>query len=163
MNTTKKHRGYIGSIECDIEDNTIYGKVLYINDLIVYEAETLEGLQSAFVEAVNDYLDTCIELEKDPDKPFNGSTNIRIGSQRHREVTIKAAQEGINFNQAVISAIDLYLKATEVTHNHYHHVITARQGKFQPVDFTSGQLQDSDSYRFSSLEPGTYGTARNSH
>lgn len=52
-------RGYKGSISASIEDQCLHGKILFINDLITYEAETVPALKEAFEEAVNDYLETC--------------------------------------------------------------------------------------------------------
>jgi predicted HicB family RNase H-like nuclease len=36
-----QYRGYYGSIEASPEDNCLYGKLLYIQALVNYEAETV--------------------------------------------------------------------------------------------------------------------------
>lgn len=40
------------------------GKIEGINDLITYEANSSDLLKTAFEEAVDDYLDICIEAGK---------------------------------------------------------------------------------------------------
>ncbi|BBB29352.1 type II toxin-antitoxin system HicB family antitoxin [Neptunomonas japonica] len=122
MNTTKKHKGYIGTMEIDCEDNILCGKILYIQDLIMFEADDPKGLQKAFEEAVDDYLATCEEIDKKPDQPLSGTTNIRIGQERHRAVAIKAHQDGISINQLLINAVDFLLEDKSVTNNIHLHV-----------------------------------------
>ena len=43
-----QYRGYYGSIEASPEDNCLYGKLLYIQALVNYEAETVAALEQAF-------------------------------------------------------------------------------------------------------------------
>lgn len=85
MNKMLNYKGYFGSIEVSIEDGILHGKIQCINDIVTYEAETPNELKSAFEEAVTDYLETCKELGKSPDKPMSGSFNIRIGSELHKK------------------------------------------------------------------------------
>ena len=53
-----KHKNYYGSIEFSEKDNIYYGKVIGLEDLVSYEAKSLDDLKIAFVEAVEDYLIT---------------------------------------------------------------------------------------------------------
>ena len=55
---TLKYKGFIGSIEVELEDNTLYGKVLGLEKgiLITYEGNTLAELKEDFVNAVEDYI-----------------------------------------------------------------------------------------------------------
>ena len=43
MKNVLKYKGFLGSIEVSIEDGIMHGKLLYINDLITYEANTVLG------------------------------------------------------------------------------------------------------------------------
>ena len=73
-----RYKNFIGSIEADSEDKILHGKLLYITDLITYEATTIVGLESEFKKTVKDYLDTCKKLNREPMKPFKGSLNVRV-------------------------------------------------------------------------------------
>lgn len=68
MNERFKYKGYYGSVEYSIEDKVFFGKILGIHDLILYESKHEEELILAFHEAVEDYLQTCEELGKRPEK-----------------------------------------------------------------------------------------------
>ncbi|MNR36177.1 hypothetical protein D3C85_1540730 [compost metagenome] len=59
MSNLLQHRGYYGSIEASTEDNCLFGKLLFIRELINYEGETVAELQAAFRDAVDNYLATC--------------------------------------------------------------------------------------------------------
>ena len=43
-----KYKGYLGTIEPDLETGELFGKLAFIRDLITYEAETLKALEKAF-------------------------------------------------------------------------------------------------------------------
>ena len=40
------YKGYQGSIETSIKDRCLFGKILNINDLILYEGQTLDELEA---------------------------------------------------------------------------------------------------------------------
>jgi len=118
---TIKYKGFIGSVEVSIKDNCVHGKILFINDLVTYESDTPINLKSKFKAAVDDYVDTCKQLNIEPLKSFNGSFNIRIEPEKHQELALHAVQEDLTINRVVNKAITNYLErsslASEV-HNH---------------------------------------------
>jgi len=48
------------------------------------------SLRASFEAAIDDYLALCEEKGIEPDKPFKGSFNVRIGSQLHRQAALCA-------------------------------------------------------------------------
>lgn len=56
-----KYKGYIGSVEYSTNNGCFYGKIENIEDLVTYGAQTLEGIEKSFREAVNDYIEFCKE------------------------------------------------------------------------------------------------------
>jgi predicted HicB family RNase H-like nuclease len=64
------YKGFMGSIEISIEDDCLHGKLLFTNDLVTYEARTPNQLQAEFESAVEDYLATCKEIGRSPEKPL---------------------------------------------------------------------------------------------
>lgn len=59
-----EYRGYIGSIEYDLEDELHYGKLLNIDDLVNYHADNIIDLEKQFHNAVDDYIDFKIQIGK---------------------------------------------------------------------------------------------------
>jgi predicted HicB family RNase H-like nuclease len=110
-----KFKGYCGSIEVSIEDNCLHGKLLFVNDLVTYEAESPSALERAFHDAVNFYLDKCKRESLSPDKPFNGNFNVRIKTDLHRAACMKAAEENCSLNELVGKALDAYVADAKAT------------------------------------------------
>ncbi|HPC18875.1 MAG TPA: type II toxin-antitoxin system HicB family antitoxin [Kiritimatiellia bacterium] len=99
-------KGYLGSLETSIEDKCLYGRIEFINDLVTYHGNTIEELEAAFKEAVDDYLATCTAQSKEPDRPFSGSFNIRIGSDLHKKVAIAAKQADRSLNDFIKQSLE---------------------------------------------------------
>ena len=95
------HRNYSGSIEVSLDDGCLHGEILFINDLVSYESETVGGLQTAFEEAVDLYLDKCRRDGLEPDKPCSGTFNVRLSPELHRHASVAAARKGQSLNDFV--------------------------------------------------------------
>ena len=105
MVNSVKYKGYIGTVNFIAEDEVFYGKVHGINDLITFEGKSVKELKNAFSEAVDDYLETCKELGKQPDKTFKGSFNVRINTELHKKAASVASKKSISLNDFVKRAI----------------------------------------------------------
>ena len=81
-----QYKGYQGTIEPQLDDNTLFGKVAFIKDLVTYEAKDLRRLKEEFQISVDDYLTFCQERGKQPDKPFKGTFNIRTIPELHPQL-----------------------------------------------------------------------------
>ena len=114
-----EHKGYCGSIEHDLDSGSLYGSVQFINDLLIYEAKTLAELKQAFEDSVNEYLETCEEIGKDPDKPYSGTFNVRVSTELHRQIAQKAYKEDRSLNAAVSDALESYVSPNELVHKHF--------------------------------------------
>jgi predicted HicB family RNase H-like nuclease len=110
MKDLLRYKGFLGSIEVSIVDNCIHGKILFIDDVVTYEAESPAQLEAEFKAAVEDYLATCKELGRAPNKPFSGSFNVRIGPDLHRRIARHAAANNISINEVVKQSLIEYLK-----------------------------------------------------
>ncbi|HWX02139.1 type II toxin-antitoxin system HicB family antitoxin [Collimonas sp.] len=95
------HKNYSGSIEVSLEDGCLHGEIMFINDLVSYESETVGGLQAAFEKAVDVYLDKCRREGLEPDKPCSGTFNVRLSPELHRNASVAAARKGQSLNDFV--------------------------------------------------------------
>jgi predicted HicB family RNase H-like nuclease len=121
MNTELSHKGYKGSCEVSIEDDCLHGHILDIDDLITYEGSTVRELQSAFASAVDAYLNHCTSIGKEPNKPYSGSFNVRIGPELHKAAVQRARETGKKLNELVRNAIEVAVAGNVVfpeVHNH---------------------------------------------
>lgn len=63
------YKGYTGSASISLEDRRLYGCIENIYGLVLYEAKTLDELESEFKAAVDDYLQFCSDMNLKPEKP----------------------------------------------------------------------------------------------
>lgn len=106
MSDSMTYKGYIGTVHYSEEDEIFHGKIEAINDLIIFEGTSVKELKKAFREAVDDYLETCREMGREPQKPFKGSFNVRIPSELHRKAVERATRMGVSLNQLVQKALE---------------------------------------------------------
>ena len=106
MNDILVYKNYYATVHFNADDEVFHGKIIGINDLVNFEGTTVAQLKKAFHEAVDDYLETCKSLGKEPDKVYKGSFNIRIPSELHREAARHAALKNMSLNDYVRYALD---------------------------------------------------------
>jgi predicted HicB family RNase H-like nuclease len=109
MKNVLKYKEFLGSVEFSAEDEVFFGRVEGIDDLVTFEATTVEGLKNAFQESVEDYLGLCSLQNKNPHKSYKGSFNVRIKPKTHQKAARIATQIGCSLNQLVEKALDQYL------------------------------------------------------
>jgi predicted HicB family RNase H-like nuclease len=110
-NNCLRYKGYAGSIEFSEEDAVFHGKVIGIKSLISFEGDSVKTITDDFHNAVDEYLAYCEDNGRQPEKPFKGSFNVRIGSELHRQAAIDASSRGISLNALVENAISQYVGA----------------------------------------------------
>jgi predicted HicB family RNase H-like nuclease len=101
MSDALEYRGYASTVEFSAEDRCFHGKIAGIRDLVAYDGTTVDELEKNFRSAVDEYLAFCKEEGKTPDKPFKGSLNIRIPSDLHRALAIRAEQQHKSLNSVI--------------------------------------------------------------
>ncbi|HEY8897420.1 MAG TPA: hypothetical protein VIM79_21495 [Niastella sp.] len=57
-----QYKGYVASIQFSDREKVFYGKINGIEDLVNFEGATKGELNNAFIEAVDDYIDTCKQI-----------------------------------------------------------------------------------------------------
>ena len=109
MNDILEYKGYYASLHFSSEDEVFYGKLLGIDDLVNFEGASVKELKKAFHEAVDDYVETCKELGKEPNKTYKGTFNVRLTTDLHKQAAVYAAMHNISLNDFVRTAIDYAL------------------------------------------------------
>ena len=105
MSNVLSYKGYCATVEYDAEARLLCGSVVGMRDGVYFEAESSSGIEAAFHEAIEDYLELCREKGKVPEKSYKGSFNVRINPELHRGAAIAAATKKESLNQFVSDAI----------------------------------------------------------
>lgn len=133
------------------------GKILFINDLVTYETSQPSELQKEFEAAVDDYLETCAELRREPQKSLKGQFNVRIPQELHRAAALRALTDSASLNDVVVCALDAYINA----HVDINHIETKNYfvgyGEFQDVVATASSIGNQEiSYGYSPSSVGSF-------
>ena len=122
MSDDLEYQGYRGSIEFSREDRMFFGKVLFIDSLLIFNGTSVSELEIAFKETVERYLEHCLRAGKSPNKPYSGTFNVRVGQERHKTMAEDAYRRRIkSMNDYVCQAIDAFMTASaEKVVNHHH-------------------------------------------
>jgi predicted HicB family RNase H-like nuclease len=99
MKNSMTYKGYAARIEYDDDDQIFVGRIAGIKDGVGFHASSVEGLRGAFEEAVEDYIETCTKVGKDPEKAFSGQVMFRVSPETHRKAAIAAELSGKSLNQ----------------------------------------------------------------
>ena len=82
-----------------------HGHLTDTYDDVFFEGTSIEELEHAFHEAVDDYLDYCQENGREPARPFSGRLNVRLDTNLHRRAHIAARRQGISLNTLITEAV----------------------------------------------------------
>lgn len=100
---TVSYKGFQGSVE--FEDGALFVRVLHIDDVLIAQFDSASEAQGALEGLVEAYLEDCIEIGKEPQRPFSGSFNVRVDKELHRRAAVAAADSGESLNAWVADAI----------------------------------------------------------
>lgn len=115
MNNLLEYKGYHAEIEYDTEDEIFTGSVFGIKDSLSFHGTSVNELKEMFAQSIDNYLDFCKQIGKEPDKEFKGSFNVRINPILHRDLALKAFKNKRSLNKEVEIAISIYLDEPKKT------------------------------------------------
>jgi predicted HicB family RNase H-like nuclease len=99
-----QYKGYVGKVEFDAEAGILHGEVVGIRDVVTFEGTSVEEVERAFRDSVDDYLAFCRQRGEDPDRPCSGKFVSRVGMDLHRRLEVLARASGKSLN-AVVSQL----------------------------------------------------------
>ncbi|GAB3478049.1 type II toxin-antitoxin system HicB family antitoxin [Polaromonas eurypsychrophila] len=137
MSKFLEYKGYLGSVEVDLDELFVFGRLMFIRDVVSYRADVLGNIGTAFEEAVDDYLTTCQQLGDAPELPCKGTFNVRVGPSLHQRVAIDCSTEEISLNEWVKQACELKLACSDSASTDSS---TMRPGTLLEVKFEEEQV-----------------------
>ena len=101
-----KYKGYEALVTFDEDDRILCGRVLVTRDVISFEADSVDEIEGAFHEAVDDYLEQCAQAGRDPDRSFSGKLIVRMSPDLHRDVYLEAVRAGASLNFWITESLE---------------------------------------------------------
>ncbi len=106
-----EYKGYIGKVEIDNDAGILHGEVINVRDVITFEGESVDDIQKAFRESVDDYLAFCAKRKESPEKPFSGKFVLRLPAELHRKAYIQAKLKDKSLNGWVTEVLQEALES----------------------------------------------------
>jgi predicted HicB family RNase H-like nuclease len=100
-----EYKGYHGVFEFDASIDAFHGRVVGLRDIVTFEGRSLDELRREMAESVEDYLELCADIGKDPERPFRGEFLVRTTPEVHRAAAVEAEASGMSLNAWVEAAI----------------------------------------------------------
>jgi predicted HicB family RNase H-like nuclease len=105
MNTLS-YKDYKAAIAFDEDDGIFVGRIVGINDVVGFHADSVAGLKAAFEAAMEDYLTACKKIGKEPDKAYSGNLMLRVDPLVHSKAVLAAELAGMSLNQWGAKALE---------------------------------------------------------
>jgi len=99
MTNVLKHNGYQARVDFDADDRIFVGRIVGIDDVVAFHADTVEGLIEAFKESLEDYIETCAKVGKNPDRSYSGTVYLRVSESTHANAAKAAELAGKSLNE----------------------------------------------------------------
>jgi predicted HicB family RNase H-like nuclease len=108
-----RYKGYTGSVEYDPDDRIFHGSVDDITDIVTFQGDSVEELETAFRGSVDVYLEMCAEDGVEPQRPCSGKFVLRITPEMHRAAAAAARTQDESLNGWITGAIHMRLALNE--------------------------------------------------
>jgi len=100
------HRGYQAAVAFEADSDVFVGRIAGISDIITFEADSVEELKTAFIDAVDDYLAHCEKIGKRPQKSYSGKFIVRLPPELHAKIANAAELNHMSLNDFARSVLD---------------------------------------------------------
>ena len=103
-----EYKEYVDAVEYDDSVELLHGEVVNAGPypVVTFKAADVEGLKREFRASIDDYLAWCEEEGVEPQRPFSGKLNLRLGAELHRRVAVSAAQQKVSINTWIKSVLE---------------------------------------------------------
>ncbi len=100
-----KYKGYTGRVEFDGEAKLFHGEVIDTRDVITFQGTSVDEIEQAFRESIDNYLEFCRTRGEKPDKPFSGKFALRVPADLHHKLYVQASKSGKSINNWLVDVI----------------------------------------------------------
>jgi predicted HicB family RNase H-like nuclease len=117
-----KYKGYQGQVQYDEDAKLFHGEIVGLRDVVTFQGTSVDELEQAFKDSVDEYLDFCKELGRAPEKPFSGKLILRLPPEIHERAAYQAKTSGVSLNTWIKQGIqNLLSMPLKKKHHHKKH------------------------------------------
>lgn len=101
-----KYKGYVGYVIYDDEAHIFHGDVIGIRAVITFQGTTVDEIEQAFKDSIDDYIEWCKKRGKEPEKAHSGKFNLRMPPDVYVRIAAQASQEGLSINSYILKKLN---------------------------------------------------------
>lgn len=99
------YKGYKGYAIYDDEAHIFHGEVAGIRAVVTYQGKSVDELEQAFRDSIDDYIAWCKKLGKEPERPATGKFNLRMPPELYVNIAAHAAQQQMSMNTYIVNKL----------------------------------------------------------
>jgi predicted HicB family RNase H-like nuclease len=96
-----KYKGYFGEVTFDDVAKIFHGEVVGLKDVITFQGKSVDELEEAFKDSIDDYLAWCAQRGEQPEKTYSGNIHVRMNPDLHAHLAIEATRLNISLNNLI--------------------------------------------------------------
>lgn len=101
-----KYKGYSGFVIYDDEARLFHGEVAGLKAVITFQGTTVNEIEQAFKDSIDDYLEWCSERGVEPEKAYSGKFSLRMPPDLYIKIATQAAQHGMSINTYIVNKLN---------------------------------------------------------
>ncbi len=99
MNNTLTYKGFTAKVEFSADDEVFFGRILDIDDIVTFHADTVEELKAEMAGVVDFYIETCRKKGKEFKKSYSGELLFRLPAELHARIAEAPENNGVSINE----------------------------------------------------------------
>ncbi len=97
------YKGYVGKVTYYPSDRLFFGTVIGIKDVISFQGASVDELNQAFRDSVDNYLEWNCELgNKEPQRSYSGKLKLKMGSDLHAQLASEAMENEMSLKDLIL-------------------------------------------------------------
>jgi len=103
-----EYKGYTARIHYSREDECYVGEIIGIDDVVIFDGETLEEIRKTFEADVESYWECCAEVGKEPNQPVS-EIMIPVSPELYAKVSRQAEYDGVPVREVMETALQKFV------------------------------------------------------
>lgn len=124
-----EYKGYTGVVEFDPSIDAFHGRIVGLQDVVTFQGRSLEELRREMAGSVEDYLDLCAQVGKEPERAYRGEFLVRTTPELHRAAAIRAEAAGMSLNAWVEATLSLVVRGKGPSYGAFPQTTTQRRSR----------------------------------
>jgi predicted HicB family RNase H-like nuclease len=94
------------ALKMQIDFSKFHGEVTGLKAVITFQGATVDEIEQAFKDSIDDYLDWCQERNVEPEKAYSEKFSLRMPPDLYVKIAAQAVQSGMSMNAYIVNKLN---------------------------------------------------------